>query len=189
MVCWNIFRTPSLSNHKSKGPETLSEGSPPLTCHMPHVPCHVSNVTCHVPCAIFHVSRVTCNFFLIKKINKLLELTNGLSAWTNAFYGRDRQTDRHSTNMVPLWLNQPSKADSVTKKKKKKVECSRAIWWRVCYQRGLLRLVDIEIFCGQPTLGQAYGPSARYQHQIKQLMLVLCRGLRLFALCSVSQNT
>ena len=57
----NIFKTPSLPNRKSKGPDILRECSPPPISH---------NVK-------FQVSRVTCNFILDKVFELILE---GLSS-------------------------------------------------------------------------------------------------------------
>ena len=45
-----IFRTPSLPNHRSEGAEILREGLGG-TFHVSHVTCHASRVICHMSCA------------------------------------------------------------------------------------------------------------------------------------------
>ena len=42
-----IFRPPSRSNRKSKGPEIFRECLPPTNCRMSRVNSHVSHFTCH----------------------------------------------------------------------------------------------------------------------------------------------
>ena len=50
MICEEIFKTPSLSFHKSQEAEILREDSPP-----PPVTCHVLCVTCHMSPLFFFV--------------------------------------------------------------------------------------------------------------------------------------
>ena len=71
MLFLKIFRTSSLPNRMSQGPEMLRKCSPPFMCHMSHVMCHMSRVTCHVSHVACHMSHVTCHIFFDKVVNHI----------------------------------------------------------------------------------------------------------------------
>ena len=57
-----FFKTSLLPNHQRRqGHDILRHCSPPLVCHILHVPCHILHVPCHilhVPCHLLHVKRL-----------------------------------------------------------------------------------------------------------------------------------
>ena len=55
LLCWNIFRTPSLPNRKSLGSWNFERwvSFPNLSC----ITCHMSQVTCHVSQLIFFIGQ------------------------------------------------------------------------------------------------------------------------------------
>ena len=124
----------------------------PVTYHLSPVTCHLSPVTCHLSPVTCHLTHVTCH---------QLRMEIGHNSWicnmySNPFYcSRDKyykytlQNACHTSHVITIIIifivNNGQSGE--------------AIWWRVCYQRGLSHIVSRPgrsqglLYKHQPTTG------------------------------------